>query len=388
MNSNKKSNPKTLTFDEIKKEIENLRYELNPNQKGKSLGSKDTRESNVVNPIRKKDIDKFVEIFSHIEQLPVTEKNAGESKINDIYNLVKTKVGDSIYQFNLKIAIKTLQEFKKIKPEKLSSAIEELLNVILKNIEEELRSLLSQKDYDLLSNLCDDKTKSNLLQIIDSGIIKNKENDEINKIFLSNLYTYIIIRYKNRKDFLSQLSLIENGFIEYLADYKLEKNKKHLLKLLPEALLEKDTKTKIISFAHIYMANFISDLEPKLESVTKRLEASHNEYNKLNKKANELTNEVSQKKEQINELTKREEESGRKIDELEKELTETKKLLEFEVNKSKRQLDGLKSGIIKGLKKQMEMELDDLRDFANDLPKENKNDLKMYIENIEQILKI
>ena len=60
--------------------------------------------------------------------------------------------------------------------------------------------------------------------------------------------------------------------------------------------------------------------------------------------------------------------------------------LEYITNMYEKQIQGLKTGLITGLQNMMEMELQGLTAFANTLPPERAEVLRMYIVNIQQVM--
>ncbi len=174
---------------------------------------------------------------------------------------------------------------------------------------------------------------------------------------------------------------------EHLAEFEPEEPSKYLHKLLPEALLDSNSKAKIRSFVYLYFTSH-NELKKKVDSLSDRLSDSRSSVDKLSSEVKRLTEQGKEKDNTISQLTEQGKEKDNTITNLQAEIKETNNLLEYELNKCQKQLQGLKTGLISKLHRDMQMELDGITLIANRLKPEDSVSLSMYITNITQLLTI
>lgn len=382
MNSNKISEVQIMSIDEIISTVANFDYNIdNKSADNNQVKSKTNKPNNIAN-IHKENLNKLLAIVSKIKGAGVSEKNTRESKIIELYELVKTKLNNDLYLFNVHIVANFLQGYRSTEADKLDKSIKSLFDVILGEVD--LKKILP--NYALQSNLFYDIERlKEIIKSTTSAKTSDAENTESIKT-LSYIYIDTILKNRSQLDFYKQLFMVERVLAEHLADFKFKDRNKYLLKSLPEALSGNDPKSKIRSFIHLYFNTYINDLEQEVDSLSNKLSSSRSSVEELSSKVKQLTEQEKESDNTITQLAKQIKERDETITNLQEELTTTSNRLEYEVNKYEIQLQNLKSGLIERLQNNIQMELEGLTDVANGLPQNDGNILRMYITNIQQLL--
>lgn len=382
MSSNKKTAVQTISIDEIINTVVNFDYNIDSTSSDDNQPQKKTKKSNSIAKIRKENLAKLLAIISNLKGAAVGEESTREFKIKALYELVKTKLNSDLYLFNIQIVAKFLQGYKSTEADKLDKSIISLFNVILEEVE--LSKILP--NYNLQSNLFYDEDKlKEIVKSAKSEKLNDEDNTKSTKT-LSNIYLNTILKNRLQVDFYKQLFMVERVMAEHLAEFKQKDKSKYLLISLSEALSENDPKLKIRSCIYLYFTTYINELEEEVDSLSNKLSSSHISVEDLLSRVKSLTEQLKERDITLTQLTEQGNEKDETITNLQTELTTTSNRLEYEVNKYEIQLHNLKTGLIERLQSNIQMELDGLNDFANGLPQNDCDILRMYVTNIQQLL--
>jgi hypothetical protein len=348
-----------------------------------NTSSKIKRSADLVKNHRK-NLDELIVIVSNLKGAVLSEKNTLESKIKKLYELIKTKLGNDLFLFNILIVTKFLQGYKYNGVETLDKSIKILFDTILAEIEVELKKVLL--NYNLLPNLFYSINK--LKEILNSTAdTKVKDSDHTENIkILSYIYIHTILKNRYQSDFHKQLFIFERILAEHIADFKQRDKNKYMLKSLPEALTQDEPKSKIRSTIYVYFITYISELEQEVNSLSNKLKISQTSFFESSNKVNLLEKEVKEKDITIHQLTEQGIEKDETINKLQIEKTEICNRNEYELKTLKREFENLETDIVKELQDKLKLKLDDLSRFANGLQQNDGEFLKIYINKIHQVL--
>lgn len=193
-NSNKKPENKQpvqpVTIDEIISTVANFEYSIDSNSADKNQEQGKTKKPNSLAQIHKENFAKLLATINKLKGAVVSEESSRELKIKELYELLKTKLGNDLYLFNVNIVVKFLQGYKSINADKLDRSIKVLFDVISTDVDGELKNLLPDTDYNLITNLFLNETEPNILQIIKSatGAKTINEDNTGSKKILSFIY--------------------------------------------------------------------------------------------------------------------------------------------------------------------------------------------------------
>ena len=388
-NSNKKTVNKQpvqpVSIDEIISTVANFEYSIDSKSADNNQEQSKSKKQNSLAQIHKENLAKLLATINKLKGSVVSEESSREPKIKELYDLLKTKLGNDLYLFNVNIVVKFLQGYKSTNADKLDKSIRVLVDAISADVDGELKNLLPDNDYNLLTNLFNNETEPNILQIIKSAA-SEKTNDEGNtgsKKILSFIYTYVVLKNRSRSDFYKQLFIVERVLAEHLAEFEQEEPSKYLHKLLPEALLDSNPKAKIRSFVYLYFTNH-NELKKKVDSLTDKLSDSYSSVYKLSREKTQLTEQGKEKDITITQLTEQGKEKDNTITNLQAELTEKMNRLEYEVNKYEKQLYGLRIGLVSNIQRHTKIVLEDITVIASRLPQNEGDELHRWITDLKE----
>ena len=388
-NSNKKTVNKQpvqpVSIDEIISTVANFEYSIDSKSADNNQEQSKSKKQNSLAQIHKENLAKLLATINKLKGSVVSEESSREPKIKELYDLLKTKLGNDLYLFNVNIVVKFLQGYKSTNADKLDKSIRVLVDAISADVDGELKNLLPDNDYNLLTNLFNNETEPNILQIIKSAA-SEKTNDEGNtgsKKILSFIYTYVVLKNRSRSDFYKQLFIVERVLAEHLAEFEQEEPSKYLHKLLPEALLDSNPKAKIRSFVYLYFTNH-NELKKKVDSLTDKLSDSYSSVYKLSREKTQLTEQGKEKDITITQLTEQGKEKYNTITNLQEELTEKMNRLEYEVNKYEKQLYGLRIGLVSNIQRHTKIVLEDITVIASRLPQNEGDELHRWITDLKE----
>jgi hypothetical protein len=387
MNSNKRAENKKsnqpMSIDEIVSTVQNFKYDADSKSVDKKQEQSKNKKPKSIEQIHKENLANLLKIINNLKGAVVSEENTRKTKIEELYKLVKTKLENDLYLFNVQIVADFLQGYKSAEENKFDKSIKALFDIVLLDVESKLKDFLPEN---LEINLFFDEDK--LKEIIKSATtLKTKEQDNRESVkVLSSFYVYLVLKNRSRKDFDRQLFNIERILAEHLAEFEQKEQSKYLLKLLPEAFLDNNPKAKIRSFVHLYFTTHIAKLSKEVDSLTIKLSETRNSNATLSSQVRQLKEEGETKDNTIALLTEQGQEKDTKISNLQTELTELRNRFEYDVNRADRQNQDLRTSIITQLQNNLRIELNDLNEFANGLQQNDGQVLRMYITNIQQTL--
>lgn len=379
---------KSVSIDDIIKLVEAFEYindsktvnDNNENNKSKNPKSKVQ--------IQKKSLTKLLKTMIQIKNAVVDEQRTLKDKIYKLYESLKLKLGNDMYLLNVKLLVKFLQGYQSNKPGKLTTSVRLFFDALLSDVEKELNILLNESEFYLLANLfSDNRIEQNLSQIIKSALGKNtndEEKDGKNRI-LSHIYIYIVLNNRSRNNFSYRLFTVEQLIAEQVLEFQLTDKSKYLHKVLPEALIDRNPKTKIRSSVYLYYSTKNKELTEEVQSLDNQLTKSQDTILRLTRDGTQLKAEVEQKENEIEKLKKEVEQKDNEISKLSDELTDTTRSLSYETNDLKRQLDVTKTGIVSNIKKQTKFALEDLAVIASRLPEDQGAELSDWIKHLKGI---
>jgi hypothetical protein len=387
-NSNKKPENKQpvqlVSIDEIVNTVANFEFSIDSKSADENQEQSKTKKPISLAQIHKENLAKLLATINKLKGSVVIEESSRELKIKELYELLKSKLGNDLYLFNVNIVVKYLHGYKGTNDDKLDKSINLLMDNISTYVDCELKKLLPDNDYNLLTNLFKNETEPNILQIIKSAV-GEKTIDEDNtgkKKILSFLYIYVVLKNRSRYDFYKQLFIVERVFAEYLAEFETGEPSKYLLKLLPEALLDSNPKAKIRSFVYLYFTTH-NELKKNVDFLTDKLSDSRSVIYKLSSEKNQLIEQGKEKDNEINQLNEAGIKKDSEIVNLNAQLVDTIKKSSYEINDLRRQLDVTRSGLVSNIQKQTKIVLDDLTVIASRIPIDQGDELRDWIKHLK-----
>lgn len=366
-NNKKNKEVKPMSFDEVMKFIDSFNFQTKPNPSAK-------------NKVQLENMTELVDVLYKIKDVNVKETDL--DKIKKLYEKIKSNLKEDLCFFNVQFVARILREKISKKETKLGETSESLLQIILGDVEEDLNKTIP--NFQWQTKYIDEDEFRNLIDAAFSKS-KTKENEDNIKV-LTNIYTYAILKVRTRKDIVKQVFLAERILAEYIVELKQKTPNEFLLKVIAESLLDKNPKSKIQNYISLYFNSHINDLEKELNSLSKRFDEKVLENESLSRINRQLITQQNEYINSINQLTDENQEKTEQIINLQNELETTANRLTFERNMYETQLRDLRSGLIAGLRHNMQIELNDLMELANGLNQSDGRILKMYIANIEQVI--
>jgi hypothetical protein len=202
-----------IPINEIISLVSKLDYCIDIKNKDLNPEESKIKKTKNVEQIKKENIALLSEYLFKLKDISLNQDESRVTKINELYDLLKTKLGNDLYLLNISIVVKILHGNLNINTNLLNPSFKILLDMILTDVDTELKNLLSNVDYTLLTDLLNHETEPSLLQIINSDQInKTKEEDthEARKN-LSLIYLFIILKNYSRKNFNQELFIIERS---------------------------------------------------------------------------------------------------------------------------------------------------------------------------------
>lgn len=371
-----------LSIDEIISMVANF----DNNTKNKNLEESKTKKPNSVAQIQKEKLVTLLETIGKLKDAVIRRDESNVSKIQELYKLLKTKLGNDLYLLNINILVKFLHGNKITNANPLAPPIKVLFDTILTDVDGELKSLLPDYDYNLLVDLFNHETEPNFQKIINSsGISKTfEEENEVNKKALSLIYIYIVLTILTRADFYKELFIIERVLAEHITEFETKDSNTFLLKLLPEALIDGNPKTKIRSSVHLYLTTHNRELKKDVD----KLDYYRNLSEKLSEEVKQLTEQGKEKDISISQLIKEGLEKDNAITNLQADLNETNNRLVYEKNKYEKQLQGFKKGIYSNIQRNTKIVIDDISFIASRVPEKESNELHAWILNLKEYFEL
>ena len=376
---------RTASIEEIISEVQDFNYNVDPTSIDKE--QKESKKKGIKNlgQIRKENISKLLEIISKLNGAVESEKSSREAKIKNLYQLLRDKLGDDLYLFNVQLVAYFLQGFKRIQDIKLDVCIKNLFDIILLDIESQIIEFLPSKSE---TSLFFDVDK--LKELLRFHAVSNNESHLSNNInfILLKFYVYLVLKNFTHSDFYRQLFKIELIFVEHISEFEQKEKNKYLLKLLPDSFLDSNPKAKVRSIVHFYFTSQIIELSGDLGTLTRKLSEIRIDNIALASQVKQLSEEGQVKDNSIVQLTKEGYEKDTNLIKLQGELKALSDRFDYEVNRADRQNQDLRSHIITQVQNNLRIELNDLNEFAKGLPPGESEILKMYLVNIKQVLNI
>lgn len=376
---------RTASIEEIISEVQDFNYNVDPTSIDKEQKESKKKGNKNLGQIRKENISKLLEIISKLNGAVESEKSSRDAKIKNLYQLLRDKLGDDLYLFNVQLVAYFLQGFKRIQDIKLDVCIKNFFDIILLDIESQIIEFLPSKSE---TSLFFDVDK--LKELLRFHAVSNNESHLSNNInfVLSKFYVYLVLKNFTHSDFYRQLFKIELIFIEHISEFEQKEINKYLLKLLPDTFLDSNPKAKVRSIVHFYFTSQIIELSGDLGTLTRKLSEIRIDNITLASQVKQLSEEGQVKDNSIVQLTKEGHEKDTNLIKLQGELKALSDRFDYEVNRADRQNQDLRSHIITQVQNNLRIELNDLNEFANGLPPGESEILKMYLVNIKQALNI
>jgi hypothetical protein len=373
----------SVSFEEIICEVQAFNYIIDNTTTDKEQTESKNKRTKNLGQIRNEAISKLLEIIIKLDTSVETERNTRETKIKSLFHILRDKLGDDLYLFNVRIVAYYLQGFERIEDIKLNSSIKCLFDVLLIDIESQLNELIPLKSE---TNLFFDEDK--LKELLHFYRFQNTDSrpSQDNIFALSKLYVYLVLKNFMHHDFYNQLFKVDLSFAEHIAEFEPKQKNKYLLRLLSDMLLDANPRSKARSFVHLYFTNRILDLASEVDILTLKLGELRNTNFALTYQVKQQAEEGHNKDITIHQLTEEVQDKDSIIVKLESELKVLGDRFDYEINRADRQNQDLRSHIISRLKNDLLIELNDLIEFANGLPISESDILKMYVNNIKQTL--
>jgi hypothetical protein len=377
-----------IHINEIVSFVSKLDYCIDLNKKELNPEQSKIKKSKNVEQIKKENIELLSQYLFKLKDIFLNQDESRVTKIEELYDLLKTKLGNDLYLLCISIIVKILQENSNTNTKALNPSFKILLDLILKDVDAELKILLSSVYYDLLSDLLNHETEPTLLQIINSIHINKTEEAHIHgpQKILSLIYLFIILKNYSRKNFYQELFIIELVLAVHLIGFEKNAPCNYLLKILPEAMLDYNYKTKIKSFIYLYLLDNNNDLKRTVDRLANNVEHYTSSTLKLSDELKELKGQEKIKDDKIDQLTQDMIEKDNEISNLQAMLNQKSDRLEYEVNLYKKQLEGLKAGITSKINRHLRLEIDNITAIATKLEPSFNESLSVSIANINQIL--
>ena len=375
-----------VTIDEIISMVAKFEYSIDSKAEDKKLDQKKATKTKNVEQIQKENLAALLLTVIKLKDAVVSRDESRLSKIKEIYELLKIKLGNELYLLNLNIVVKFLQGYKNPSDNQLNPSIQILFDFLLKDIDGDLKNLLSEDSYSLLVDLVNIDTEPNFLQIVKS-VVSEKANDDdidVSKKILSLIYIYFVLTSLSRADFYKELLIVERVLAEHFTESESKETNIYLLKLLPEALIDNSPEKKIRSFVHLYLSAHNHELKKELVYLNENLDYYRSFSNKLSDKVQQLNEQIDEKDKTIYQLIQERIEKDNSITNLLAELTETNNRLEYEVNKYEKQIQGLKNGLFSNIQRHTKIIMDDITIIASRLPQNEGNELRSWIDNLKE----
>ena len=372
-----------VSIDEIIKKLNDVEYNYQTDKQ------KETQDKKIKNSNQKsiENIKKTIEIIKNLDDIIENDKFIREKKIRNIYDLLKLKFDNEIYFIYVLFisnCIKINEGQKKIKR---SSSTIYLLELFFEDLDLEANNLLSEPNYKLLNNLFEGNIENNF-NIIIQALIKIKNNDEI--IFHKNIayiYLYIILKYKNLFNFNEGIFIIENMIMSQLADYENLDKENYLLKFLPNIFIDSNLKTKARKYINYYFKSQLDELNKIKNYQLNQIIINNNLIQNLNDKVKESSDVININKKLIIQLELQNKEKSKLIESNKLQLKQLIDRLEFEKNRADKQNIDLKKSIFSNIQNNIQIEIEELNNFAENLNKNDSEILKKILDNINQSLK-
>jgi hypothetical protein len=387
MISNKKTEneelKQTISIDEIICMVQDFNYDIDNSSMNKKPEQTKNKKPKSSEQIQKDNLFILLKKITRLKGSIETEKSSRETKIKKLYELLKIKLGVDLYLFNVLVVADFLQGYKSTEENKLDKSIKILFDIILLDIEYELKDLLpSNLDINLFND------EDNIKEIVKSVTpsINEKEDNKNYITKLSNFYVYLVLKNRSRDDFYRQLFKIELLLLENIAAFNYEEKNEFLLKLLSKTFTDSNPKNKARTFVYLHFTTYIEELIKEVNSLSQRLSESHSTNAILTSQVRQIKEIVKTKDITIEQLTVHGHEKDTNIENLKIELKDIQNRYVYDVNKFEKQIQEFRANIIMQLQNNLRIELNDLNDFANGLQKGDGEILKMYVTNIQQSL--
>lgn len=375
-----------VPIDEIINKVASYEYSDEIKTTGKYSDQGKTTKPDSIALMHKDKLLKLLIIINKLKGAVLTDESSLQIKINELFQLLKNKLGNDLYLFSIGAIVKFLPPIKGTSAKKLDRSIETLFGEILTDVELELRNKLSNGEFIVLENVFVNDTESNLLQIIQSiESEKAIDNNAARSKNISLIYIYVVLKNRNRSDFYKHLLTVERVLAECLADLAPEEESKYLHNILPDTLLDSNPKTKIRSFVYLYCASY-NQLKQRVDFLSDKLKESRNHASILSGQVQQLTEQGKEKDRIISELKQLAEEKDETINKQQIKINERDGLLQYEINKYETQLKGLKNGLTSKFRRLTQTELEGITAISETLPQEQSTRLNLYILKINQIL--
>lgn len=323
-------------------------------------------------------VSKLEKIVSKINSKTINNEKEQKDSIKELLEVLQKKLGSDFYLFSVGFITSFLRE---------QNSINDLVKILFNNIQDEIKTeldkVLSGTDYSLASNIFNGDEEKNIQELINVIYKSDIDNSQRN---LANLYVYILLKYRTRKDFNKITYTIEYVFVEYFSSFVEKEKSDYVLNDFPNALLDKNPKNKIKSFAHLFLKSDITELTKNLNSVRQNLNESRDENSNLRSDLNALELEINEKILLVSSLREQIKSKNEMITSLEQKLQLETNRLEFEGNMYDNQIQDLRTAIVTGLQNDLALELNSLNDFSNGLQQNDSEILRMFIDNINQKL--
>lgn len=170
---------------------------------------------------------------------------------------------------------------------------------------------------------------------------------------------------------------------EFILDLESKEYNKFLLKSLPEALLDNNPKAKAKSILLSHLQRHNLYLQQKVMSLENNLEETRLSLTSLSENLKALKRKSLENDKTIELINTQSVEKDQKIQNLESELSKSNILLDYKTNDNERQIQGVRTEIVTKVKRHTKIVLDDLIHIANEIPSNEGDELKLWVENLK-----
>lgn len=366
---------KRIPLTEIIHFVKSFEYEMDKSSVDGINNSKKTKEQ-----VKKENLELLLKRVSKINKVAVEDKEYFKGEINDLFKILKSKLGNDLYLLNLRLLKNFLKGNKPSTFDTLNTSIQVLFDVILDDVNKVLQNQLSDSSLRFLANLFNDSNiELNLSKIIRADL--EGANSRIENLrIIANLYIFLVLKNRTTSDYLGKIFIVECVLSEYILDFKSLEKSKYLHKILPEALIDSNPQSKIESSIHFYLNEKNTKLKEELELKVDQIKHTWLTVSRISQEKSQLEIEGKEKNEKLQQLNVEVKEKDKQIGQLSHELSETNLSLNHEINDLKRQMDSLKKGVKLKIIKGTKTALDDMEFIASELSDNHSEQLNDWIK--------
>jgi hypothetical protein len=336
---------------------------------------------------KKHNLEKLIATVAKIKGATIVDKSAHKANVRRLYKLITDKLGEDLYKFNIGISVKFLVGYKSRNADKLDRSVCFLFDNIIEYTSEKMKGWRIESEFSAINDAVDNLDldfEFNLKQFIGQAVTKNcfgEKPSATKEQLVATVYIALLLKNRFRTELDKMLLSVERAIADYLAGFEQKELGKYLHKTIPEALLDANPRIKVKQFVFLCfgVVEAAFDIKKKNDKLIAELSDSRIRNGELIAEIEQLTESVEIKEKAITEM-------DATIVSLKEEFDKAADRLEYEVNKYEKQLSGLKSGLISKIKSDLRLELEGIGNLAGRLPRKEGDDLRLWVENIEQVL--